>query len=65
METKYKKTKLYTFFNHGTGYEFRPDKNASHNGELSNLLAIHVELVKRFDHPSVFILDDMGNVLAV
>ena len=63
MERKFKKAKRYTFFNNGTGYEFKPEKNASHNGELSNLLEIHKDLVRFYNDPSVFILDDAGNVL--
>lgn len=62
---KQQREKRYTFFSNGNSYQFRPNKNASFNGELSNLLAIHTDLVKHRNDPSVFILDEFGKELTI
>jgi hypothetical protein len=62
MSHKLQKAKRYTFFSQGTGYTFNPDKNASFNGALSNLLKIHQEEVKFRNSKDCYILDEFGKV---
>ena len=61
---RYSKGKRFTFISDGTGFSFDPQRNATLDNKLSNLLQVHIELVKLRNSPTCFILTDTGKVLS-
>jgi hypothetical protein len=60
-----KKT-YWQFFNSGTGYRFDPNKKAQKlDGSQSTLAAIHKDLVREWNRPDVYILNDHGELVEV
>lgn len=64
--TKHKSPSKYTYFNSGNSYDFNPDKpiyDTREPDKRHTALTYHMNLVKLFDDPSVFIVDDKGVIV--
>lgn len=64
-ESKYYRPKLYTFFSQGNSFVFNPNKTTSYDGRLMTLLDLHKQEVKFRNSKDVFILNEVGEVLAL
>lgn len=60
------KQTYWQFFNSGTAYRFNPNKKAQRvDGSQSTLGEIHKELVREWNSPDIYMLNEHGEVIEV